>query len=120
MWNFSKRSWGINVLLVAVAAAVSFGAYKEIRLALALREEERGQRVKIAELEKKKEELEARIRAFGHPEGVVREAKERLNLKKPGEEVVVVVPPVAPSASTSGQAFFWDGIKRVLSALFSF
>lgn len=47
---------------------------------------------KIDGLKRKKQELEAALAEIQTKEAVEREAKARLNLKKPGEEVVVVVP----------------------------
>lgn len=46
---------------------------------------------KIAELTKKREELEEYLAELKTVEAVKREAKERFNLKLPGEEVAVVV-----------------------------
>lgn len=47
----------------------------------------------IAELEKKNEDMKKGISQSTQEGYLEKEARERLNLKKPGEEVVVVVPP---------------------------
>ena len=120
MWNALKRSWFLNAFFAAIAVAVSLGAYKEVRFLLLLRKEEGIQHAKVAELQKKKEELEAKLVALEHPEGIAREAKERLNLKKPWEEVVVVLPQVSSGVSVAERLGAWDRIKKFLSAVFSF
>jgi len=48
---------------------------------------------KIQALQKKSQELKAKILQIGSENYLEKEARERLGLKKPGEEVVVVLPP---------------------------
>lgn len=87
---------------MAVAAALMslwvFRAYQEL---LALRREEATLRQKFEAVEVENQRLRDEIRIAATPEAIERDAKARLNLKKPGEEVVVVIP--APiQAATSG------------------
>lgn len=53
--------------------------------------EKKGLEVKIAELQKRNEDIKKEIDYTGTEGFLEREGKARLNLKKPGEEVVVIV-----------------------------
>ena len=79
--------------------------------AFALRGESYEVQQQIEELKNRKEELEARIAELQNEETVRREAKERLNLKLPGENVVVVVPEKQEVPDTSSSGSFW---RRVI------
>lgn len=105
-------------MLLILLGLIATGAFREVRTALVLKREEEAQRLKIAELEKKKSELEQKLLSFDLPEGVEREAKERLNYKKPGEEVVVVLSQDAASSSMAAGKTFWDRIKSALDQFF--
>lgn len=87
-----NHSFYAIILLVALAAAVGYGAARMVLNAMALRGESRETQKQIEELLARKKELEARITELQDEEAIRREAKERLNLKLPGENVVVVVP----------------------------
>lgn len=68
----------------------------------------------IAELEKKNEEMQTGLSQKGEEGYLEKEARERLNLKKPGEEVVVVVPPKESEETQETKNFWerwWDIIK---------
>lgn len=87
-----NHSFYVIILLVALAAAVGYGAARMVLNSVALRGESRETQKQIEELLARKKELEARIAELQNEEAIRREAKERLNLKLPGENVVVVVP----------------------------
>ena len=80
--------------------------------ALSLHSELDSTQKKIEEVTRKKEELEHRIVELQTPEAVEREAKERLNLKKSGENVVVVVPEKKEVSPKSNLEYFWGKIKN--------
>jgi cell division protein FtsB len=61
----------------------------------------------IAELQKQNEEIQAGLSQKGEEGYLEKEARERLNLKKPGEEVVVVVPP-KEEEGTQEEKNFWE------------
>jgi len=63
----------------------------------------------LNDLEAKKAQLQAQVSAAGNDEYLDKEARETFNLKKPGEEVVTVLP-AATSASAQQPAGFWDKI----------
>lgn len=82
-----------------------------------------GERAVMAEriqyLEAERERLEQATRALGTPEAVERAAKEHLNLKNAGEEVVVVEPEVPPPPRESGGRF-WNVVPTWLRELAAF
>lgn len=61
----------------------------------------------VAELEQKNEELQSDIAEAQTPEYLERVARERLNLKKPGEEVVAVVIPESQETVSQEQEKSW-------------
>lgn len=64
----------------------------------------------LASLQQKKAELEAGLSRFQSEAYLEREAKRRLNLKKPGERVVIVVPEEKKEATTTSPSF-WQGVR---------
>lgn len=90
MWKFIKRSIFINILLFIFAALVLYGALGMVKQAVEFWREAENSRLQIRGLTQKKEELERYLEEIRTPQVIEREAKERLNLKLPGEEVVVV------------------------------
>ena len=109
--TYFKKSLVINVLLVCVAVGASYRAARMIHDAVVLRHQSADVTQKIEELKKKKQELEAYLAEIHTKEAVEREAKSRLNLKKPGEEVVVIIPEQKDTAVAGQSLGFWDKIK---------
>ena len=97
-----KDSVLFHIFLLILAVAVGYGSFRMGRQALQAYRESIVNQKKIAELNKKKEELVSYLKQLQAPGAVEREAKSRLNLKLPGEEVVVVV--AGKASSTIGQA----------------
>lgn len=107
-----------NLVFLGLVGLVGFGTYNMVSRALALRGESKEAEAKIQELLRKKAELEAYALELESRQAIEREAKDRLNLKLPGEEVVVVVPEKQPEIisepsradrfmSFLGGLFFW-------------
>lgn len=112
MWEKIKSSIIFNVVIVALGVFLAVSASRTVRQALLVREEAAKEKEKIEELQKKKTELEAYLLELETKEAIEREAKRELNLKLPGEEVVVVVPEkneVFPASSPSLTG--WERIK---------
>ena len=86
-----KKSFAVNIALILVATAISYSAARMVQNALSMRAQSADMTQKIEQLKVKKQELEVLLTELQTKEAVEREAKERLNLKKPGEQVVVVV-----------------------------
>ena len=114
-WSRIKSSLLINILFFGVVGAVGYGFFNTLERATTLYRESAALEEKSKEFVKKKEKLEAAIREWDTVEAKEREAKDKLNLKKPGEEVVVVVPEkkdeninVHAASSTN----FWARVKK--------
>lgn len=67
---------------------------------------------KMRSLEAERLVLEEQIRELESPQGIERLAKEKLGLKNPGEEVVIVVPEERPESSAEIRPGFWAEIKQ--------
>lgn len=107
----SKKSLLINIAFILAAALVSYSASRMVRNVLITKTRSDEMTQKIEELKKKKQELEAALVELRTKEAVEREAKARLNLKKPGEEVVVVVPDEKKNnAPVTKSQTFWSRI----------
>ncbi len=108
-----KNSPIVTILLVVFAAVVGYAAYNISRQAFTLGGEAEDARRKIEELTQKKKELEAYLEEIQTRQAAEREAKQRLNLKLPGEEVVVVEEPQISSPENQEMGF-WGRIRAFL------
>lgn len=111
MWSRIKNSVVINVILLIAAIWASFSAVVMVSQAFSLHKEAQNDQKKIEELNHKKTELEAYIAELQSREAIEREAKKRLDLKLPGEEVVVVVPEEGSNGPGSTEKSIWEKIK---------
>ncbi len=109
----NKKRLVINGLLLALAIWAGWGATKMTWQAWELYQEAKDTEKQIAELAQKKEELESYIAELESRQGAEREAKARLNLKLPGEEVIVVVPEETKENQNNSFAW-WKKIKEFL------
>ena len=115
-----KESLLLNILLFIIAAAVAYGSFYMVKQAVALYRESAENRKKIEELTQRKRELDAYLEHLQTPGAIEQEAKERFNLKIPGEQVVVVIADKASSTQgriqKSGQGF-WQWLAAWLATL---
>ncbi|MDP3727150.1 MAG: septum formation initiator family protein [bacterium] len=86
----------VAALAVLAAVFLSVSAGRIVLKARAIYREREALAGRIRELQAERERSGGAIAALKPPEAVERLAKERLNLKRPGEEVVVVTPDVVP------------------------
>lgn len=107
----------IGALLV-IALLLGVSATRIVLRAWSIRRERAAMEGRIRELEAEKQRLEQALLGASSPETVERLAKERLNLKQPGEEVVVVTPPAKPSLPEASR--FSRLIPSWLRELFAF
>ncbi len=90
-----RAVWAWPPLVLFFVVAAGFLATSATRIVIrerAILRERRALEERVRALEEERSRLEAAIRELGSPQAVERAAKERLNLKQSGEEVVVVVP----------------------------
>lgn len=121
MWRKVSSSLIFNIFVVAVVSFLIYRAVKMLDHALVVRHELKATEERTAGLMKKKAELEAQIAEFESAQVVDREAKERLNLKRPGEVVVVVPEGEALTKNTSSslpvahESSWWERLKDFLT-----
>lgn len=106
--SYFKKPFIINIVLILVAVIASYSAARMVRSAFIMHAQSAEMAKKIEDLKGKKQQLEGAIAEIQTKEAVEREAKARLNLKKPGEEVVVVVPPKKSDLPAEKPASFWS------------
>ena len=115
-----KNSLALHTVLFIFAVAVGYGSVRSARQGIIAYQERAANREKIEALTQRKRMLEEELTRLQSPGVEEREAKERLNLKLPGEQVVVVLPDkldameVKQSPSTSG---WWRWIRLWLRDL---
>ncbi len=98
----------VVALAVIAAALLSFSAVRISIRAYTIYREQRVMESRIQELEAEKRRLQGAITALDDPVTVERLAKERINLKNPGEEVVIVTPGSRETAARP------SGIRRLI------
>lgn len=120
----AEGMWTSTPVLIGLAVVVGLLATSAVRILrreLAIRRERAAVERKIEELVAEKKRLEESLSALGSPQAVERLAKERLNLKNPGEEVVVVTPGRGAATATDSRANRWhEFLPRWLTELVNF
>ncbi|MBI2121838.1 MAG: hypothetical protein HYT98_01830 [Candidatus Sungbacteria bacterium] len=106
----------INLFLIVLLVAAGYAAYNLGYGAWQSWLESRSIKQQIEELTEKKNNLEAYLAELKTVEAVKREAKERFNLKLPGEEVAVVVSSgsstfMVTTSPASWPAKFWGFVS---------
>lgn len=90
-FQYAAGSWFLCFLLLLIAGWLvvgAWGAYKEMNGARVKKEEMENQ---TARLEARSEELGGLLEGFSRGEGIEKEAREKLFLKKPDEEMIIIV-----------------------------
>lgn len=96
---FSRVVFLLFVCATVLIGSSVFEAYKKSRVAVLKNEEvERD----VEELIEKKEGLESNIKRLKAPAGIEAELREKFQVKKPGEEFVVIVEEKTPGLETQG------------------
>lgn len=88
----ATKVWWLAVVLVAAGSALGVAAWREFRRSYVVERHAEEVRSDRAKLEADREALGKLLAAFKNPEALEREAKVRLNLRREGESVVVLVP----------------------------
>ncbi len=113
-WKKIKSSVALNLTLFLIVLFGGVSTYRTVRDALTVREEKKEAGARIDELVKKKTELEAYLHELETASAAEREAKERLQMKLPGENVVVVVPEKSNNENgTATSSSWWSWIKNI-------
>ena len=118
MWNRITRSVWAHVILAALAAVSLASALSLARSALEVARDSAAARARLEKLAVQKGRLEEEIRERAQEESVRYRAKARLNLKNPGENIVVVLPD-DPDVSAPAEAEVWQRIKNFFGSVAS-
>lgn len=116
MWARIKNSVPVNLLLMLAAIAVGIGAVRMVRETLGLRLALGDTEEKLDKIQRQKAEAASRLAELETPEVIEREAKAKLNLKKFGEEVVVVVPEELHEPPPARS--WWERIEQFFAGIF--
>ncbi|PIP23245.1 MAG: hypothetical protein COX90_00125 [Candidatus Nealsonbacteria bacterium CG_4_10_14_0_2_um_filter_38_17] len=99
---FLKITLGLVIILGIIALTSSNLRLKQKRLSLETRSE--ALKKEIEALEKKNTDLQAQISQTSSESFLEKEARERFNLKKPGEQVVTILPPESGEEKKIGES----------------
>lgn len=117
--NFLSHPLIVGGLIVA-ALFLTVSSIRIVQRAHVIRSEQRALETTRAELEQQKLKLEARLENSNSPEIVERIAKEKLNLKNPGEEVVVVGRETNATSSSREEGFIARMLPNWISHFMEF
>lgn len=114
-----KKFFRIGVLCV-VFSLFAWGGYNKAYQAFVAYREKKAWDEKFQILEERSNALGEELQKFGNTAAIEREAKERFNLKRPGEKVVVILFD-EPSAGTAVDENFspWARVLDALKAFFN-
>ncbi len=120
-----KRASAVKIavrlsILGAVFFLFAWGGYERTRQALTIYREKQGRDERLRILEEQNENMRRELDRLGTLSAIEREAKERFNLKLPGESVTVVVAEEAARVAPSGEDHsLWsrvaESIRKILS-----
>lgn len=99
---------GVLVLVVIGFLVVSNLRINQRRSVLTSQLEDLRQQLQV--LQERKAYLEGKISESAHQDFLEKEGRERFNLKKPGEEVVTILPPEEKGEETEKEKGFWEKI----------
>lgn len=121
-----KRRWKIiifspwliiGLFIVAILLSIStIGVYLKSRSAV---EKNEAVKAQIAELEKRKQDLEGELEVLKTESGLEQEIREKFNVKKPGEEILVIVDKPDENAKINSSGFdnklqkIWQMLKEI-------
>lgn len=119
--QIKKRSWQDIILQVVfgflILTILGFLAVSNIRISqrrAALNSQIDKLKAEVKAAKEKKQELQAQVNQSLQGEYLEQEAREKLNLKKPGEEVVTVLPAETNKTDEPKKQSFWDKIAGMV------
>ncbi|MEX2145171.1 MAG: septum formation initiator family protein [Candidatus Spechtbacterales bacterium] len=107
-----------RLLIMGLVVLFAFMALRQIGVALKINSDVKTLEKKISELSAENKNIQEKTASFENPDTIDKEARTRLNLKKEGEHVVVLLPPdkqdyedqFAPEEASPDDASFWHKI----------
>ena len=118
MWSYVRKSILVNTALIVLAICFVIWTAGVLREVLIVRSQYREVEDRTQKLTGQKADIEGKLAELDIPAVFEREAKSRLNLKNPGEHVVVVIPEKPAPPPPSQPAGLFNRIKAFLSAFF--
>ena len=105
----------LGILFFAIIGFLAVSNFRINKKKIELQSQADSLKKEIQILEEKKEQLRAGILEGESESYLEKEARDRLGLKKPGEEVVAVLPPKeTQGTSTQENKTFWQKILKIL------
>ncbi len=117
MWNRVIRSLSLHVILLIFAVVSVVSGISLVRSAMQISHDRAEVAVRLAGLVSEKKRIEEEIRERTQEESVRYQAHLRLNLKNPGENIVVVLPEKYASSADEKSDSFWQSIKNFFRAI---
>jgi len=115
--QIKKSSWQdiffmafFGLLILTVVGFLAFSNFRISQRRAMLNSQIEQLKAEIRAAEEKKQQLQVQAYESSQEEFLEREAREKLNLKKPGEEVVAVLPSEEDKTEEPQKQSFWDKI----------
>lgn len=104
-------------VLFLILLGVGVAAARALVHSSAVREERRYAEERVQSLTLKKEALLQEVQDFDTGPGIEREARDKLNLRKPGEEVVIIIDNTSSTASATDEENRRGALGRLFDRL---
>lgn len=107
---YSKTTLIVLIFLIILLIKGVFTLYLRNKESIVVRD---SAQVRLMELENRRNSLNSEIEKLNRDEGVEEEIREKFNVAKPGENVVLIVPEEIATTTPEKQGFFrglWDKI----------
>lgn len=95
------REWWKLIPVSVVILLLGWGMYRLVDQRSQIKEEIADLQSRYDALKKENEETEQDIRYYENPENRLKEARAQFNFKAPGENLLIVVPTITATTSTS-------------------
>ena len=108
------------VLMVLLLLLLGMGiiSFRALEAGWSAQTERAAVKDRLRDLEAKKNTLTSELEDLRSEEGIEREAREKLNFRKPGEEVVIIKDASSASVeNNTANASFWERVKQWFSGI---
>ena len=117
-WRAFFASRAVLSVLLLFLMGVGVMSFRALEAGWEAEAERAAVRERLQELEKKKNALTSELEVLRSEEGIEREARQKLNLHKPGEEVVIIKEAnTVPVENDAAHASFWEKVKQWFSRI---
>lgn len=122
MWHYLKKSVLFNAFLLVFAFFLAYKTALIVGDGIRMHRDAEDTQKRIEELTRKRQELERYLAELETAQAIEREAKERLNVKRSGEEVVVVVPEQRKleESEEAHEITFLESLQHMIRRFFTF